>query len=810
MSLRTKTISIIVSSLLVLALLLYAIAQYLLIDGFRTLEQQSVRDNLDRVRNSVSAEMEKQLTKISDWSSWDDAYKYMFDHNQEFITSNLTDITLKNLKAHMMIFLDNSGKIVVSQQYDATSDKLIPLSDNIAKFIFPQSPFVDIKDQEAGFGGIIMLPEGPLMLASRPILTSDGKGPSRGVLMLGSFLDDAAVQRLSELTKLPIQMKLIHSARDLDETKMTSQNRYAVQVTSQEIVRGFTYFDDFEGKPALILSVDIQRQIMAQGNKTIGILINALIGVGVIFGLIIFITLEKSVISRIISLNQEVTAVGQSQNGLARIGPHGSDEIGELCNAIIKMIDTIEAKSKTIRDIVDNVKFGFFLCDRNMTILPGFTKSCLSLFNTDQFNGRKFVDLLNVSKAQQEWLETLYDQAFSDTFPQEVALAQMPSKFKFGDRYLRIEGSGINNAAGSLESVLFCVTDITDLETTERENRENRTLVKILKSPQAFYDFIMDSKQHLTSIKNFILGRNEDAARRPLHTLKGNFACFDLLDISNLIQAIEETHPILLDEVTKIEQEAKNFLQKNEQVLGLAWDKSKEPTYHINERDLERLETFAASPALDTGSRHDLGRIIGEIRKKPIGEIIGPMEDMVKALAQRFEKEVNFTLEGADIKVPVSRVKPVIGVLPHLLRNSVHHGIEQSPYRGNKPPFASVKLSFKELNGSLEIRVSDDGAGIDLEAVVQRAIDLKAITPAQAEKMSDSEKCALIFVQQLSTATDKNDVSGQGVGMTAVQQTVRELNGSIDIATTRGEGTCFTIRIPLLESQHDNNFARAA
>jgi len=138
----------------------------------------------------------------------------------------------------------------------------------------------------------------------------------------------------------------------------------------------------------------------------------------------------------------------------------------------------------------------------------------------------------------------------------------------------------------------------------------------------------------------------------------------------------------------------------------------------------------------------------------------------------------------------------VFSVLPHLLRNSIDHGIERPEDRDGKPAEASLSLSFEDSAGQLRICVADDGRGIAVERVAERALALEVVSRGELARMTDAEKLRLIFVGGLSTAAEVSETSGRGVGMDAVEAAVTELGGTIDVHSTRGFGTRFEIAIP--------------
>jgi two-component system chemotaxis sensor kinase CheA len=136
----------------------------------------------------------------------------------------------------------------------------------------------------------------------------------------------------------------------------------------------------------------------------------------------------------------------------------------------------------------------------------------------------------------------------------------------------------------------------------------------------------------------------------------------------------------------------------------------------------------------------------------------------------------------------------VFETLTHLIRNAVDHGIETD--RGTKPARATVQVRVERLPHGYQIAVHDDGRGIDVDRVVEKALASALTTPAAVEAMSPSERLALVLRDGVSTADDVTDLSGRGVGASAVATIVEQLGGQLEITSSPGLGTTFSITLP--------------
>ena len=185
------------------------------------------------------------------------------------------------------------------------------------------------------------------------------------------------------------------------------------------------------------------------------------------------------------------------------------------------------------------------------------------------------------------------------------------------------------------------------------------------------------------------------------------------------------------------------------------------------------------------------------IRMLPIRATFEKFRRLVHDLARDLGKDVELTIDGADTELDKTVIDQLGDPLMHLIRNSMDHGIETRERRiaCGKAGQAKIHLSARHSGASVLIAVSDDGGGIDAEAVRQRAIEKGLVSPDA--QLSEAEAFALIFQPGFSTAKQVTDVSGRGVGMDVVRQRVESLRGSIDVASQPRSGTSITLRLPL-------------
>lgn len=198
----------------------------------------------------------------------------------------------------------------------------------------------------------------------------------------------------------------------------------------------------------------------------------------------------------------------------------------------------------------------------------------------------------------------------------------------------------------------------------------------------------------------------------------------------------------------------------------------------------------------------DLGRAIGALQEEamrsrmvPLSTIVGTLQRAVRDVARRTGKQVRWDLRGGDTEIDGRILDHLADPLLHLVRNAVDHGVEMPDDRvaAGKTPHASVSLHAMHLGPDVVITVTDDGSGIDLDAVRSVA----ALSDPAAQHASDEEALDLIFESGLSTSVRPTDVSGRGVGMDVVRTQLESVRGRVEVRSIPGEGTEFRISVPI-------------
>jgi len=184
---------------------------------------------------------------------------------------------------------------------------------------------------------------------------------------------------------------------------------------------------------------------------------------------------------------------------------------------------------------------------------------------------------------------------------------------------------------------------------------------------------------------------------------------------------------------------------------------------------------------------------------QPLSIVFGKFQRVVRDLATETGKEIRLEVEGEDVELDKAVIESIGDPLTHLVRNACDHGVEtpEDRERLGKPRQSTVRLHAYHEAGKVVIAVSDDGRGIDTEAVREKALSQKLLDPQHISKMTEKELINLIFLPGFSTAKKVTDISGRGVGMDVVKTNFTKLGGVIDVESRKGHGTTIRVKLPL-------------
>ncbi|MBI2681603.1 MAG: chemotaxis protein CheA, partial [Acidobacteriales bacterium] len=208
---------------------------------------------------------------------------------------------------------------------------------------------------------------------------------------------------------------------------------------------------------------------------------------------------------------------------------------------------------------------------------------------------------------------------------------------------------------------------------------------------------------------------------------------------------------------------------------------------------------FADALSFQARVLNDLQKSVMKIRMVPVEQLFRRFPRMVRDVAKTCGKDVELAISGQETDLDKSILDLLYEPMSHMVRNAISHGIESAEERAaaGKPAHGIIRLNAYHQGNEVVIEVADDGAGLNREKIITKAIERGLITADEASRMNDGETYALIFHPGFSTAVEVTSVAGRGVGMDVVKSVLESLKGSVSIDTRLGHGTRFFLKVPL-------------
>ena len=362
MSIVKRTIILIFCAALVLLSLAYFSSHYFYLKGFEDLERKTVEQNTHRVTDALSVKLATLDTFCQDWSSWDDTYYFAQAYNQDYIDRNLQNDTFARSDLSLILILNTGGEMVYGKAYDIINGQETALPADLLNTL---SAGVLSKpgDTQPDVTCIIMLSGQPMLIASRPILTSLDEGPSTGSFITGRFLDSAVINSLAETTSLSLEMLSVQSTgedSELDVIIESLENTGSVYIQTQKdnYIAGYTLINDINGNPAFVFKVSIPRDVYSQGSKFVTRFHFMQLFMGIVFTVAFVLLIKYLILTRLTALSNAVQVIGSKGEISSRVEIKGKDELsrlGENINSMLESLEKSEAKRQSQNEVIGHI-----------------------------------------------------------------------------------------------------------------------------------------------------------------------------------------------------------------------------------------------------------------------------------------------------------------------------------------------------------------------------------------------------------------------------------------------------------------------
>jgi len=474
------------------------------------------------------------------------------------------------------------------------------------------------------------------------------------------------------------------------------------------------------------------------------------------------------------------------------------DELGKFRGNLEQLVEerTLQLQQRThaMRLVLDHVEQGLATIRRDGTFTSERSRQFDAWF-PEPGEGRFFAEQLAPRDAAvQARFQMAWDQVVEGFFPIDAALEQMPKQIDIEGRRYAFEYNPITEE-DELEGVLLVITDITAETQRLQRDAEQRELLAVferfMRDRGGFAQFFQECQALIHSV---VSGAVSDTASvmRAIHTVKGNCAAFDVTSVAEVAHRLESA---IVDrgELPSNEQLAelqRSFNALSDRVQRLAGEAAASKV-EVSSEELNHLLEAATSRV----PYAKIVQLLERLKHEPVVNPLRRAAEQAQTLARRLGKgEVKVEIVANDeLRLPTERWGGFWAGFVHVVRNAVDHGLERRQERlaAGKEPVGSLRLICKLQDANLCIALSDDGRGINWSRVRERAQEQGL--PAE----TSHDLVEALFTDGVSTAQKITDISGRGVGLSAVRDAARQLGGDVDVSSTLGEGTTFRFLFPL-------------
>ena len=355
-SLRAQIVITVSAVVLGYAALDHAIQRRTLGPNFAALERQEAEEDLGRVVGAIDREVEHLDMRCRDWATWDDTYRFVEQPFEDYVRSNLVQQSFIDGNVNLIFICDADGKVVWGNAYDLETlseldfahlpkEQLVPNHDLLVHTNAPRgNPDLNPGHSWEGYArGLILTEHGPLLVSSRPILTSEGSGPVRGTVIMGRLVDSSLVDSLSERTAVrfdrwSLGLEPLPAAEQAVLDEVTSAIEPVVREASTESLHVYGIYPDMTSNAAVLLRANVDRAISARGATAVRYALISTMSAGVLLLLVLLAVLQRTVLSPIEQLTKHAVEIGRTDDVEVRLDLHREDEIGILAREFDSML----------------------------------------------------------------------------------------------------------------------------------------------------------------------------------------------------------------------------------------------------------------------------------------------------------------------------------------------------------------------------------------------------------------------------------------------------------------------------------------
>jgi two-component system chemotaxis sensor kinase CheA len=630
--------------------------------------------------------------------------------------------------------------------------------------------------------------------------------------------EDKAIEPISEIPSL-----LQHYSKDME---------LALRITQDKITGQAKVNQQLGNLQQRLLALEAELTSEYQHYEHLMFIIMAVCSLLIISAVLICIVGGARILRRVSDLESTMSNIAQTSDLSLRVEAVHHDEIGSMARSFNSMVEKLQETSKLVRQKINDIQTmlqympqGLLSFDDRNKVKPEYSAYLEKILETDQIAGNDLINLVfansNLGSDAISQISAISgacvgEDAMNFEFNQHLLVNEIEKEMPGGlKKVLDLNWAPVVNENEVVEQILLCVRDVTELRKlsaeAEGQKRELEIIGEILGvSQEKFHDFITSSITYIDEIENTIRANpdgSEDAINamfRNMHTIKGNARTYGLTNLTNQVHDTESMYDELrqpnsaiawdqtrlLDDLAEVRQLVEYYAKTNEVSLGRKGPGrrgSVEKYLMVDNKQIQ--ETIKLLEKVSHSNIHDLieaknivHRTLRLLGTEPLDISIAPMVESLPALAQSLGKEApKVSVNNGKLLLKTQSVGVIKDIFTHLFRNCVDHGLEMPADRlaNGKPAQGRIDVAIEMENDQLKISIKDDGCGLALNKIRQRALNNGLLQ--ETESLNDEKTAALIFLPGFSTADKLTDISGRGVGMDAVLGFARKEGGTVKI-----------------------------
>ncbi len=483
MDLRKKTLLNLSIALTVIIIAIIVFSSTFLLTSYQKLESDRVQSDVNLVLKNLNGELSGLNSLAMDMAAWDDAYAFVRGEKPDFIEINYGKTTFSRQNLNIVIITNTRGDILYAQGYDYDTKEMVPVPKSVLDEVASvNSPLRNLTPKGSVLG-FLNIPEGPVLIASYPVLHSDFSGPAAGVVIIGRGLYKDEMSRLSSEDIIPflaISSLDSPSVPESDRILLSHRgnNSFAIHPEEEGVIGAYQVIKDVHGNDTILLRMEESRDIYQKGLSTILTFIIIQLAAGLFLGVLIFYLIDKRVLRRIQTISTDFKEITDKGDLSTRIKVEGDDELTRLADVSNQMLDQIEQADKLVRLSEERFRTVFEKGPLGMVIVD-------ETFRFVKINPM-FCSMMGYSEA--ELLQkTFADITHPDSHKTDITQVKKPgageiSEYTTEKRYIKKNGdviwasvtvSAVRDEKGAFLYYLALIGDVTDRKKMEEHIRQS-------------------------------------------------------------------------------------------------------------------------------------------------------------------------------------------------------------------------------------------------------------------------------------------------------------------------------------------------